>query len=190
MAFEKVTGGQPGRIESDVADQANANDFAKALTTIEDWPEVARRVYFLNYVGGKLISNTPPLWFAHVTKEQLEGVFDALAAIEANEILTYFRMGLQECLDDGCCGWGVDGEYGKDRPRLLATVDAAWIEKHTEPSELSWDTLRLSAGEKLARKELWPKRAVYIREHREELVRPRRKRSKAVSYTHLRAHET
>lgn len=179
MAFEKVTGGQPGRIEWDVAEQANANGFANALTTIEGWPEVARRVYFLNYVGRKLISNTLPKWFAGVTKEQLEGVFDALAAIEASAVLTYVRMGLQECLDDGCCGWGEDGAHGLDRPRLLATVDAAWLEAHTEPSELSWDTLKLSAGEKLARKELWPKRAVYIRAHREELVRPRRKRSKA-----------
>lgn len=179
MNFEKVLGGQPGRIESDVADQANANGFAKALTTIKGWPEIPRHVYFLNFIGVRLITNTLPQYLASVTKEQLEGSFDALAAIEATPVLTYFRMGLQQCLDDGCGGWGEDGEHGPDRPRLLATVGAVWIEAHTQPSDLSWDTLKSNSGTKLARKELWPQTKAYIRKHREELVRPRRKRSKA-----------
>lgn len=179
VPFEKVTGGQPGRIESDVADQANANGYANALITIADWPEVPRRVYFLRYVWGRFISNTLPQWLAHESTEVLDGIFDALTAIEAKSVLTYIRMGLRECLDDGCCGWGVDGTYGPDRPRLLTHIDPGWLEAHTEPSDLSWDTLKTNAGEKLARKKLWPKRAVYIREHRAELVRPRPKRSKA-----------
>lgn len=168
-SFQPTRGGQPGRIGNDIVDQATANGFSKALETIADWPLVARRVYFLQHVASDLTNKTPPWWLAEMRAETFEGVHDALTAAKCDALLTLVRMSLRQAIDEGCCGWAG----GADTPHLLREVDDAWLEAHTEPSDLSWDTLEHGTVMRLLREELWPKTREFIRAHRDELVRKR-----------------
>lgn len=170
--FEPTRGGQPGRIGNDIDDQANANGFSKALETIADWPLVARRVYFLNYISREMTNKTPPQWLGEAKAAEFEGAQDALTAAGCEEMRALLRKSLRQAIDEGCCGWA--GPADSDPPPLLREVDDEWLDAHTEPSDFTWDTLEHRTIMRLQRSELWPKTREFIRAHRDELVRAKK----------------
>ena len=173
MTFERVNGGQPGRIETLVVEQATAGGYSKALQTIADWPATPRRVYFLNFAGVQLISKTMPQWLAEIRPEEFEGSTDAAAAASVDSVVALMRKSLRQCINEGCNGWARTTPEGSDVPKLLDTVSDEWLANNTLDSDFTWDTLEQASVERLVKKELWPKTRDFIRANRDALVKPK-----------------
>lgn len=171
--FEPVKGGQPGRIETLVVEQATSAGYSKAPKTVASWPVVPRRVYFLHYAGVMLISKTLPQWLSEISVEEFEGATDAVTAASVHSVSLLMRKGLKQCIEEGCCGWARVTPNGPDTPKLLERVSSDWLKANTVDPDFTWDTLEQSSVERLVRKELWPQTRAYIRAHRKELVKPK-----------------